>query len=160
MVIREAVESDLTNLLKLYMQLHENIMPQLNERLYDLWATIINDNNHHIIVAEEKKQIISSCVIVIVPNLTHQQRPYALVENVITDMNHRKRRLATACLNYAEEIAKEADCYKIMLLTGSKEDSTLRFYERAGYNRQDKTAFIRWLNPEHKDGWDLPDYSS
>jgi hypothetical protein len=29
--------------------------------------------------------------------------------------------------------------------TGSKLDSTLSFYERAGYNKNDKTAFIQWL---------------
>jgi hypothetical protein len=34
-----------------------------------------------------------------------------------------------------------------MLMTGSKLESTFRFYERAGYNRRDKTAFIQWLNP-------------
>jgi hypothetical protein len=32
-----------------------------------------------------------------------------------------------------------------MLLTGSKEQSTLDFYEHAGYNRNDKTAFIQWF---------------
>ncbi len=33
----------------------------------------------------------------------------------------------------------------MMLLTGSKLDSTLNFYENAGYNKNDKTAFIMWL---------------
>lgn len=32
-----------------------------------------------------------------------------------------------------------------MLLTGSKKESTLKFYEQAGYNRNDKTAFIQWI---------------
>lgn len=145
MVIREIVESDLNKLLELYIQLHDNSMPQPNEQLFGLWLSIIKDDNHHIIVAEENGRILSSCVIVIVPNLTHQQRPYALVENVITDINHRMQGLATACLDYAKEIAKQKNCYKIMLLTGSKQDSTLRFYERVGYNSQDKTAFIQWL---------------
>ena len=40
---------------------------------------------------------------------------------------------------------QKANCYKMMLLTGSKEESTKRFYENAGYNSSDKTAFIRWL---------------
>ena len=31
------------------------------------------------------------------------------------------------------------------LLTGSKKESTLMFYENAGYNRKDKTAFIQWI---------------
>ncbi len=147
MVVREAGKSDLSNLLELYLQLQGNTMPRLNERLFDLWDSIMEDKNYHIIVAEEQDQILSSCVIVIVQNLTHQQRPYALVENVITDGDHRRRGLATACLNYAREVAKAENCYKIMLMTGSKEDRTLHFYERAGYNRQDKTAFIQWLNP-------------
>ena len=29
--------------------------------------------------------------------------------------------------------------------TGSKEESTLNFYIKAGYNYKDKTAFIQWL---------------
>ena len=52
---------------------------------------------------------------------------------------------ATACLNYARGLAVDADCYKMMLLTGSKSESTLKFYSNAGYNSTDKTAFIQWL---------------
>ena len=79
----------------------------------------------------------------IIPNLTHNQQPYAFIENVITDLNYRKKGLASACLNYAKEIAVKENCYKMMLLTGSKKESTLNFYEQAGYNRNDKTAFIQ-----------------
>lgn len=32
-----------------------------------------------------------------------------------------------------------------MLLTGSKAESALGFYNNAGYNSTDKTAFIQWL---------------
>ena len=52
---------------------------------------------------------------------------------------------AAECLHYAEEIAGTAHCYKMMLLTGSKQESTLNFYRNAGYNSADKTAFIKWL---------------
>jgi GNAT superfamily N-acetyltransferase len=45
----------------------------------------------------------------------------------------------------ATEKARSANCYKIMLLTGAKVESTLRFYEKCGFNRKDKTAFILWL---------------
>ena len=34
----------------------------------------------------------------------------------------------------------------MMLLTGSKKETTLKFYEGAGYNSSDKTAFIQWLD--------------
>ena len=144
-MIREINSSDFDSLMKLYMQLHDTLFPEKDERVMSVWEEIINDPNHHIIVAEENGEIVSSCVCVIIPNLTRGQRPYAFVENVITDENHRKQGLATACLDYAREIAERKNCYKMMLLTGSKSDSTLRFYEQAGYNKNDKTAFIQWL---------------
>mgnify|MGYP002508708516 CR=1 FL=1 len=96
--------------------------------------------NQLIQVAEKDGKIVSSCVCVIIPNLTHGQQPYAFIENVITDENYRKRGLATACLDYAREIAEKEHCYKMMLLTGSKKESTLNFYRQAGYNSEDKTA--------------------
>ena len=45
----------------------------------------------------------------------------------------------------AREIAEKENCYKMMLLTGTKSESTLRFYNNAGYNSADKTAFVQWL---------------
>lgn len=144
-MIREVTENDLDGLLTLYMQLHDNPFPEKTYALAALWDGILADKNHHIIVAEEDGRIVSSCVCVIVPNLTHAQRPYALIENVITDKDYRKRGLAAACLDYAKGIAMRENCYKMMLLTGSKEQSTLDFYERAGYNKNDKIAFIQWL---------------
>ncbi len=144
-MIREITSNDLQGLLTLYMQLHNNPMPEETAELQELWQTILNDPTHHIIVAQEDGKIVSSCVCVIIPNLTHNQQPYAFVENVITDEAYRGKGLATACLNYAKELALQANCYKLMLLTGSKKEETLRFYERAGYNSNDKTAFIQWI---------------
>lgn len=145
MDIRLAQKSDLQELLELYTQLHGNNLPAFNEALAELWESILADKTHHIIVGVQDGEIVSSCVIVVIPNLTHEQRPYALIENVITHEAHRGKGYATSVLNFARDIAKEKNCYKIMLLTGSKKESTLRFYERAGYNSNDKTAFIQWL---------------
>lgn len=145
MKIREITKNDFDGLMSLYMQLHDNLFPEKTERVMNVWQDILNDKNHHIIVAEEDGKIVSSCVCVIIPNLTRSQRSYAFIENVITDKDYRRRGLATYCLNYAKEIAINENCYKIMLLTGSKKESTLKFYEQAGYNRNDKTAFIQWI---------------
>ncbi|MBO4864991.1 MAG: GNAT family N-acetyltransferase [Ruminococcus sp.] len=144
-MVREITDADFEGLMTLYMQLHDNPFPEKDQRVTAIWERILADPDHHIIVCEEDGKIVSSCVCVIIPNLTHRQRPYAFVENVITDENYRGRGLATACLDFARDIAIRENCYKMMLLTGSKKDSTLRFYERAGYNKNDKTAFISWL---------------
>ena len=116
-----------------------------SEKLENAWYSIINDKNHHIIVNEIDGKIVSSCVCVIIPNLTRNVRPYAFIENVVTHQDYRGKGYAKECLEYAKQISRKNDCYKIMLLTGSKEKKTLNFYKNAGYNCTDKTAFIQWI---------------
>ena len=144
-MVREIDCNELTELLELYLHLHENTVPDTTEILNNAWNTIVQDKNHHIIVNEVNGKIVSSCVCVIIPNLTRDVRPYAFVENVVTHKDYRGKGYATQCLNYAKEIAIKENCYKMMLLTGSKDDMTLSFYNNAGYNSADKTAFIQWL---------------
>lgn len=144
-MVREAYEQDLQDILHLYLHLHEDHIPEDSERLRMTWSQILHDSNHHLIVNEIEGKIVSSCVCVIIPNLTRNVRPYALIENVVTHADYRGRGYATECLNHARELAKAAGCYKMMLLTGSKQAATHRFYESAGYKSGDKTAFIQWL---------------
>ena len=144
-MVREAIKKDLNELLNLYLFLHEKNIPENSEYLENTWKTIIEDINHHIVVKEINGKIVSSCVCVIIPNLTRNIRPYALVENVVTNEKYRGKGYATECLNYAKEIAIKNNCYKMILLTGTKSENTLAFYKNAGYNSDDKIAFIQWL---------------
>ena len=145
-MIREATKDDLKEILQLYLFLHETKVPEESEHLQKTWDSIINDENHHLIVCEINGRLVASCVCVIIPNLTRNVRPYAFVENVVTHEAYRKKGYATACLDYAKQIAKDNDCYKMMLLTGSKREETLNFYRNAGYNSTDKTAFVQWID--------------
>ena len=145
-LMREAKYEDLSRLLELYLCLHEDSIPEDSEHLHTTWQQIMDDKNHHLIVCEMDGKIVSSCVCVIIPNLTRNVRPYAFVENVVTHEAFRGKGYATMCLNYAKELARNENCYKMMLLTGSKNPKTLQFYESAGYNSSDKTAFIQWLD--------------
>ena len=144
-MVREAVREDLNSLLELYLFLHEESIPEHDEHLGNTWNQIIDDPNHHLIINEIDGRIVSSCVCVIIPNLTRNIRPYAFIENVVTHENYRGKGYAGECLDYAKKIAEQENCYKMMLLTGSKNPKTLHFYEKAGYNSSDKTAFIQWL---------------
>lgn len=144
-MVREIKENELDELLQLYLFLHEESVPEMTRHLKDTWDTIMKDKNHHIVVNEADGKIVSSCVCVIIPNLTRNIRPYAFVENVVTHSNHRGKGYATECLHFAKELAMKENCYKMMLLTGSKKQSTFNFYSKAGYNSTDKTAFVQWL---------------
>jgi GNAT superfamily N-acetyltransferase len=143
--LREAVSGDLPALLSLYLHLHEDRLPEDTAPHERAWAQIMADENHHVILCEIDGALVSSCVCAVIPNLTRWARPYALIENVVTRAGFRRRGCASACLQRAADIARAAGCYKIMLLTGAKDEATLNFYRRAGFNDADKTAFIQWL---------------
>ena len=102
--------------------------------------------HHDIIVNYVDDKIVSTFVCVIIPNVTRSMRPTALIENVVTREDYRGKDYATECLNYAKKIAEKENCYKIMLLTGSKEDTTLNFYRKAGYNRLYYTNYVLYFS--------------
>ena len=139
--IREIIQDDLEDLLKLYEQLGPNPFVQVDEHILTVWNKILQNKDYHIVVADVDGAVVSTCTCVIIPNLTHNQRPYAVVENVVTDQNFRGKGYATSCLDFAKEIAIKNNCYKLMLMTGSKKETTLNFYRNAGYTDKTKTAF-------------------
>ena len=144
-MIREIEEKDLNGLLTLYTHLHEKKVPDIDEHIMTVWNKIILDEDYHIIVYEEDGVIASSCTCVIVQNLTRNASAYAVIENVVTHKGYRGRGLATECLEYANRIAMENDCYKMMLITGSNKESTHDFYKKNGYFSDGKTAYYKLL---------------
>lgn len=144
-MIREARENDLSSMLELYLHLHEVSIPEDSEHLRNVWGKIMLNDDYHLIVAEEDGRLVSSCTCIIVPNLTRGASPYALVENVVTHADYRGRGLASACLDFAKNIAEANGCYKMMLITGSSNPKTHDFYKHAGYCADGKTAYYRLL---------------
>lgn len=134
---------ELNKLLHLYKLLHtDDSELVIDDSLKLLWDEIQNNQNLYYIVAEEEGVLVSSCTLAVIKNLTRNARPYGLIENVITHPNYRKKGYGTSVLKRAIEISKDNNCYKVMLLTGSKKEETLRFYETAGFIKGIKTGFI------------------
>jgi len=136
-------DDELAVLLDLYAHLHANDaeLPEA-DALKLVWEEIVRDPKIRCLVVERNDKLIASCMLVIVPNLTRGARPYGLIENVVTRADYRKQGLGTQLLRRALEIAWLANCYKVMLLTGSKREETHRFYERAGFTKGIKTGFV------------------
>ncbi|MCE7698343.1 MAG: GNAT family N-acetyltransferase [Methanobacterium paludis] len=129
------------------LSLYEYLVPddpklKIDKALKRHWNEILSNPNQFHLVIEEDEMLVSSCNLAIIKNLTRSARSYGLIENVVTHPDYRKKGYGTAILKKAVEIAQENNCYKLMLMTSQKDDSTLRFYEKAGFNRGEKTAFI------------------
>ena len=146
--IKEIVLEDLQGLYDLYINhLFKNRLNESQDinKWTNLLKKLIADKNYHILIGEVDAKIVSSVTLVVIPNLPHDLRPYALIENVVTHENHRNKGYASELIKYACKIAENNNCYKIMLMTGSKEENTLRFYEKCGFNKNDKTGFVKWI---------------
>ena len=148
LTIRKATPSDAEPLLDLYFH-HLTNYPPTEEQDITKWRTMLakfaSDPLYHVLVGEVEGRVVSSVTLIIIENLTHNLCPYALIENVVTHYDFRGQHYATALMDEASRIAEDAGCYKIMLFTGSKKDTTLRFYENCGFSREGKTGFLKRL---------------
>ncbi len=140
--VRLIKNTELDKLLSLYNQLHPEDPKPDNRFLSQLWNEITHDPNLFYIVATVGDVIVSSCTLAIIKNLTRGARPYGIVENVITDRNYRNMGYGSSVLKKAIELATENNCYKVMLMTGSKKEATLNFYQKAGFRKDIKTGFL------------------
>lgn len=148
MRIRELQSADLDALLGLYRHLHESDLPlPARQVIEDVWAEALANPNIKYFGGYEADQLVSSCTITLIPNLTRACRPYGVIENVVTAAECRGRGWGKRLLQEALAFAWARGCYKVMLLTGRKDEATLRFYEGAGFSRQGKTGFIAKPGP-------------
>lgn len=89
----------------------------------------------------EGEALLAMATLHVLPNLTYGGQPYALVENVVTAPEHRGRGHGRAVLEHLLTQAREAGCYKVMLLTG--QGRTARgFYEAIGFSAKEKWGMI------------------
>jgi GNAT superfamily N-acetyltransferase len=140
LTIRTANQNDLPSLLELYRQLHPNdetISPTVASNIF---ADFLRYSGSTIFLGLRDDRVVTTCTLIVVPNLTRGGAPYALIENVVTDAQHRKRGYGKVILKTAISAAWRHDCYKVMLLTGSRDPATLSFYEEVGFE-QSKTGF-------------------
>src|SRR5581483_12440061 len=107
-----------------------------------VWSQMLLHPGLICLVASEGELLVSSCCLIVIPNLTRGGRPYALIENVVTHSDYRRRGIGQTVVTKALELAWEADCYKVMLLTGSARQEVHSFYERCGFISGDKRGFV------------------
>lgn len=146
-MIRELKATELSKLLDLYSHLHESddLLPEIN-KVEQLWDTIQKNQDLKYFGVFNGDELISSCTLSTIPNLTRGCRPYGVIENVVTHPRHRRKGFGKAVLQHALTESWAADCYKVMLLTGRRDEGTYKFYESAGFDRDAKQAFVAKTN--------------
>ena len=148
MLIRQALPEDADDLKILYFDYLTNYPPQEPQNM-NKWRDIIlklyENENSYLLVAVEDNKAVSTVYLTIVANLTHNLRPFGVIENVVTHIDYRNRGYASALLQRATEICNDHNCYKVFLETGSKKESTIQFYRNNGFIPDLKRSCLKKL---------------
>ena len=148
MIIRKAKSKDAEDLKKLYFEYLTAYPPKEEQDMY-AWAKLLDkfekDENMYLLVVEENGKVVSTVQMAIIESLTHNIRPFAVIENVVTHIDYRNKGYASALLDKASEIAKVCGCYKVFLEIGSNKESTLNFYRNNGFEIDKKHSCLKRL---------------
>lgn len=142
-MIREAEPEDFGRVMELYQQLHPNdsmVDDGSDRRAYN---EILKTPILHLFVLEDETGTINAtCYLNFIPNITRQASPYCVIENVVTEVSLRNQGLGKQLITHALQFAWNRGCYKVMLQTGSRRESTHNFYKSCGFSADDKFAFV------------------
>ena len=141
-VIRPAAAHDLEGLIVLYRHLNPADPALDRATAEERLSAILAQPGMTLFIGFAGNLAAATVTLIVVPNLTRAGAPYALIENVVTHPDWQNRGHGKQLLAHALSYAWSQRCYKVMLLTGRKEESVLRFYESAGFDRHGKQAFI------------------
>lgn len=140
--IRPATLADRPALSDLYAQLHASDPPWPSEQAAaNALSKVLAHPGTTIFVGTVENRVVSTCVLIVCPNFSRGGRPFAIIENVVTDHEHRKHGYGRQMVQHAIDSARQLGCYKVTLTTGRRDPETLRFYEGSGMRRDTRTAF-------------------
>jgi GNAT superfamily N-acetyltransferase len=144
LVIRELEHGDLSALLSLYANhLHPNDDPLPERAEIDaIWDGLVRDPAAIYMGGFVAGELVMACNAVVVPNLTRGARPYAVIENVVTDARYRRQGIGAKVMKALLERCWARRCYKVSLTSGFGRAEIHGFYEALGFDKNAKAAFV------------------
>jgi len=137
-VVRQAQPSDAPGLRALYVELAEDradALPADEVTMQQTLADIAAQPHRHLLVAVgDGEEIVGTLDVLIVSNLTHQGRPWAIIENVAVAARFRRHGIGRVLMAEAVDTARSEGCYKVQLLSGKQRaDEAHPFYRSLGF---------------------------
>jgi GNAT superfamily N-acetyltransferase len=141
-MIREADAVDLDAVMGLLGQLHPADPPVPAETLRSTLRLILAQPFLRLLVADVDGGVVATAYLNVIPNLTRSAAPYAVIENVVVDVDHRRSGIGRRLIAAALERAWGQGCYKVTLTTGAQRTENHAFYRACGLSTGAKTAFV------------------
>ncbi len=137
-VFRLAQRADLDEIVQLLVddprgRERENAGPPLPEAYVRAFETIAADPNNELLVATRDGQVIGTLQWTLLPCISHQGSPRALIESVRVLASERGRGIGQRFMRWTLERARERGCRLAQLTTNRSREEALRFYLRLGF---------------------------
>lgn len=141
--IKRLSHQDLPSLLELYKHLNktDDPLPPMGQ-VEEVWNQIVSSEMCLCFGGFMDGALVCSCVLSIIPNLSRGCRSYGVLENVVTHKEYRKRGYGRELMKKVMAYAWSKNCYKIMLLTGRRDEEIESFYKSVGFDPNAKRAFV------------------
>jgi len=147
LLMREATEDDLPAVLALYAQpaMDDGRVLTLEEAQlvlaqfrqypsYRLWvaceAAVEASPD-----ADSGGEVVGTYALLIMHNLAHQGTPSAIVEDVVVSAQRQGQGIGQHMMQHAQQQARVAGCYKLVLSSNQKRERAHAFYESLGFQR-------------------------
>lgn len=144
MTIRKAGPEDLEKILELYQHLFTEEEYSQRQDFEAKWKEIQDLPGLVYFLGEVDGKAVATAHIMILPNLSRGRRSYALIENVVVHAAHRRRGSGRLLMEQILGYARQADCYKVMLLSTASHDreAAHAFYQSLGFDGDSKRGFV------------------
>jgi len=132
-MIREADERDLQDILTLYKQ------PDMDgdclelEKAKSIFRKIKSYPNYGVYVAQIDEKVVGTFTLAILDNLVHMGSNTGIVESVVVSADYQGQGIGKAMMVYAMDLCRKKKCYKVSLSSGLKRTEAHGFYENLGF---------------------------
>ncbi|MEM7018482.1 MAG: GNAT family N-acetyltransferase [Pseudomonadota bacterium] len=140
--VREAQPNDFDGVMRLYRQLQPRDPVLTNGADKKVFQAILQNPDLYLFVLIKTDLVVATTYLNIIPNITRSASPYAVIENVVTDEALRGTGVGKQLMQYTLQFAWDEGCYKVMLQTGSKQESTHGFYRACGFSGDEKKGYL------------------
>ncbi|PZD97435.1 GNAT family N-acetyltransferase [Paenibacillus sambharensis] len=114
-------------------------------RMVDVFRSIQNNDNYVILGAFKDNQLIGSLMGIICQDLVGECKPFMVIENVIVSRLARRQGGGQKLMAEIERIAKDRDCYYIILVSGGQRKDAHEFYARLGYKEEEVQGYRKHI---------------
>lgn len=141
--IKKATPEDLPLILDLYAQKDiDNGLVLPIDQANKIFNKFSSYPNYSLYVAKIEEKVVGTYELLIMDNLAHEGKPSGVVEDVVVDQKYRSQGIGKKMMEYALEVCRQNNCYKMSLSSNIHRDRAHKFYERLGFKKHGYSFLI------------------